>query len=854
MNGSPSNSSFSGPPISWRTDLLGLLGVTLLVAVLLWPTLDGSRTLMSDSWLINYPWAVEGSLDVESLESALGQSQPPAFAPGEPYVHAYDIYLECLPWYAFAKSELYAGRWPHWNPYSFCGAPLYANHLVPLTHPPLLIAILPAPVQQIHTVATFLTWWLAGLGLYLYLRRKRLQPIACLTAVALYLTCGHYMPLVPFQMAGLMYYPWLMWTSDVLDERPSFRALLPFSLLIGLQLAAGHPAFVAPFLYLLIIHRVLIWTFSKKPRSWWMPRVGYLVLGLVLGGFLSSIQNIPTWNYLGLTPREVAAPVDRTLYNDANLLKTAHPASDESKRPALEKLAFVVSPVFQREIELEHPFVGAPLVLLALLGLLVLKPVHERRAMTVLLLIFGFIAIPPVFERIAPFIPGLDISPYNPYATAQFILVILAAIGLDGLMNPALVPDRRARLVLIALAVAGIFAYALPLVLNGPLNPDTRWESEQLTLGLAVLFMGTAAIIALAVTLAQVGRTPLMSWLVLPLLLTVGGILGHFYQYPVFPPVPVMPLTPSIQAMPRSDMYRVIRHSSKPPVHSGSHENPLTFGGNLPMWAGWMDSQGYDSLVLKGQWDILKALDPRSLAWNGLALPVTDPAALRSPILDAMAVRWVISDDPNLAAESDLGPVGALRLIHSGGLVIYERPGALPRWYLSSDPEFAADSGEAVEMLDEKGLVKGPDSRGQSPRVILEAREASRESASSPGAVADSSDRSIGTISPVEVTSQRLEFRVNADRDCYFVLSDAWHPGWRAYVDGDEVRILRANGSYRAVALEAGDHTVVFRFDPRDFTIGAVVSLAALFLLLLATLVETAASARGKGRSRFRSQ
>ncbi len=813
---------------------------------------------MSDSWLINYPWAVEGSLDVESLESALGQSQPPAFAPGEPYIHAYDIYLECLPWYAFAKSELYAGRWPHWNPYSFCGAPLYANHLVPLTHPPLLIAILLAPVQQIHTVAAFLTWWLAGLGLYLYLRRKRLQPIACLTAVALYLTCGHYMPLVPFQMAGLMYYPWLMWASDVLDERPSFRALLPFSLLIGLQLAAGHPAFVAPFLYLLIIHRVLIWAFSKKPRSSRMPRLGYLVLGLVLGGFLSAIQNVPTLNYLGLTPREVAAPVDRTLYNDANLLKTAHPASDESGRSSVEKLAFVVSPVFQREIELEHPFVGAPLVLLALLGLLVLKPVHERKAMTVLLLVFGFIAIPPVFERIAPFIPGLDISPYNPYATAQFILVILAAIGLDGLMNPVLVPDRRARLVLIALAVAGIFAYALPLVLNGPLNPDTRWESEQVALGLTVLIMGTAAIIALALAVARTGRTSLMSGFVLPLLLTVGGILGHFYQYPMFPGVPVMPPTPSIQAMPRSDMYRVIRHSSKPPAHSGSPENPLTFGGNLPMWAGWMDSQGYDSFVLRGQWDILAALDPRSLAWNGLALPVTDPAALRSPILDAMAVKWVISDDPNLATESDLGPVGALRLIHSGGLVIYERPGALPRWYLSNDPEFAAewyvssdpelaaDSGEAVMMLDEKGLVEGPDSHGQSPRVILEASRTEREN--------DPSPEVAGTVSPVEVTSQRLEFRVNADRDCYFVLSDAWHPGWRAYVDGSEVRILRANGSYRAVALEAGDHKIVFIFHPRDFEIGALVSAAALFLLLLAVLAESAASARRKGRSRFRSQ
>jgi hypothetical protein len=49
-------------------------------------------------------------------------------------------------------------------------------------------------------------------------------------------------------------------------------------------------------------------------------------------------------------------------------------------------------------------------------------------------------------------------------------------------------------------------------------------------------------------------------------------------------------------------------------------------------------------------------------------------------------------------------------------------------------------------------------------------------------------------------------------------------------VDGRPERLLRANYAFRAVALPAGPHTVVFDYHPRSYAVGA--GLTGLALLV----------------------
>jgi hypothetical protein len=62
----------------------------------------------------------------------------------------------------------------------------------------------------------------------------------------------------------------------------------------------------------------------------------------------------------------------------------------------------------------------------------------------------------------------------------------------------------------------------------------------------------------------------------------------------------------------------------------------------------------------------------------------------------------------------------------------------------------------------------------------------------------------------------------------WLVLLDNYFPGWKAEVDGAPARILRADYAFRAVALSAGTHRVVFRYRPESLSWGIGVSLAAL--------------------------
>ncbi len=63
-----------------------------------------------------------------------------------------------------------------------------------------------------------------------------------------------------------------------------------------------------------------------------------------------------------------------------------------------------------------------------------------------------------------------------------------------------------------------------------------------------------------------------------------------------------------------------------------------------------------------------------------------------------------------------------------------------------------------------------------------------------------------------------------ADGHGYLVLTDLFHPGWSAVVDGQSTNILPANVSFRAVPLTPGEHRVTFRFSPPGWRLGAIVS------------------------------
>ncbi len=79
--------------------------------------------------------------------------------------------------------------------------------------------------------------------------------------------------------------------------------------------------------------------------------------------------------------------------------------------------------------------------------------------------------------------------------------------------------------------------------------------------------------------------------------------------------------------------------------------------------------------------------------------------------------------------------------------------------------------------------------------------------------------------------SEYIELQVKTEAKGYLVLADTWYPGWVAEVDGQATPIHRGDYIFRAVPLAAGDHRVIFKYQPTSFYGGAAISLISAFVL-----------------------
>lgn len=80
----------------------------------------------------------------------------------------------------------------------------------------------------------------------------------------------------------------------------------------------------------------------------------------------------------------------------------------------------------------------------------------------------------------------------------------------------------------------------------------------------------------------------------------------------------------------------------------------------------------------------------------------------------------------------------------------------------------------------------------------------------------------------------KMEYEYTAPNDVFAVFSEVYYDkGWKAYVDGEEVPIIRADYILRALQLPGGNHKVEFIFDPQTMKISNIISLIGSLILVL---------------------
>jgi hypothetical protein len=214
------------------------------------------------------------------------------------YLFPWDFRGVQLPLITFLVDELRHGRFALWNPYSYCGYPVFANIEACYFHPLILLGALiashaPASLPQLLEWAVALQVWVAGMAAYHFLRELNAGRASAWAGAIIFETGGYFASRAE-HIGAMMAVAWmpLAWLA-VLKLRNGFRFRWFAALCgaLGMSILGGFPQpTLAVFASTMVLAIFLpVWRMAK------LRLAGYALAGCVLGIGLAAVQFIPTY-------------------------------------------------------------------------------------------------------------------------------------------------------------------------------------------------------------------------------------------------------------------------------------------------------------------------------------------------------------------------------------------------------------------------------------------------------------------------------------------------------------------------------------------------------------------------------
>jgi len=755
-------------PREWvqrRLDLVLALALLILPFLVLGRALLPGRVLSAaDNVVLFTPWA----------------AQAPGVTPANPLL--LDITFLFQPSVVHAAEEIRAGHFPLWNPFVFGGVPFFANPQTAVLFPLTALAyVLPVPLAL--GLMAVLKLSVAGVGMYWFLRRLAVSPgPAGLGALSFMLNALLITWLQWSNTGTVILLPVLFGVTEVLRERGGARPVAWLALVVALSVFAGYPQRVAYGLLALGVWALYRARGAPRPLGFLAGWAG----GVALGGALAAVQLLPFAEYAQASAvlgyRQEWTPYFPLPLRALGAVLMPYFFGSPTGRDFWGPMNF-------NEISLSVgvvPWLALPLALAA---------ARTRRAAAYFLAVAALAAalvygLPGVAEGIAGIPPLSRIIIVRVADLLVFSLSVLCGLGLDAIARGS-VPTRRARDAVRAAAlvlgggafalVASEYALAARTAMRVPLAAQYVWFLAQLTLAallLVRLLGGTGARPRAWLALAAVQLAGL-----LPVAVSYNPVLDTRLFYPGPPPV-----VQWLRAESARDQARVLF-----PAFGAANFGTIF---RLP------EMGGYDGMTPRR---IEQVVDPAGSldSWASGALRVT--AGFSSPAFDLLGIRYVV------LAPRSASPAPHFTLAYEGpDALAYRNDRALPRAFLAFRARTCVDEAAALRLIGEGGV----DFRQE----VLVAGCGDAPAVGPPG---------VGRAAIREYAAERVVIDVTTDTPAYLVLTDAWFPGWRAWTDGREQPIQRADHAFRAVWVPPGTHEIEFRYTPASFRYGLLLSGAA---------------------------
>ena len=734
------------------------------------------------------------------------------------------------------------GEFPLWNPYVYLGQPMLANPNYMAFYPTNLFHLF-LPFNYAFKLHFIVHPILGGLGLYFLQRRLGITALAAFGGSLVYQFSG---PVLSFlnlysivQAVALM--PWTGWALIKALYDCGWRRTLVFGSILALQIVTFEPLLLQSSLGLLTGLALVYLLESEQPAKAMGRILRVAVIGGMFGLALAAVQVIPTLELIARAAR--GAGYD---YRAATTW-SMHPAD----------LANLVVPRFfgdvftmdwatywgerfhsSRDMYLVSSFVGSGTTLLAAVAFLSqrkkLKAILFVLILTSILLAFG--EFNPLYRWLYDHVPGLDLGRYPSkyFLLGTLALAIFASLGLEVIMGST-EENARNRGHVMALGILGMmiaivilgacFYFALhpnqlqPWI-RAKVEPARAAAKDFATLGIMLResLRSTGIFLLLSsalIFLSCFWKRP--AWISALFVLTLGAEL-----------IPAnLQLAPLISGA-DVDFVPEVNHFLQQ-VNSGAPRRIFS--------RTWMDP-------VPG---IQLSAPNRSYAW--LTLFYRRSGQPKYGIMNGIQYSVDFSTDGLNTRESDqlwqalavLSPAAGLTLMQKLNTPLLLSPGQIldPRVRLTRDFETGSNLRLNLFRLEDSlprayfaSRVCRADSHADALRQFVSFERADGNAVILEG---PEIEEGVGRPDPgaariVEYESARVVCEVDARTSGYLVLLDSYYPGWRAYLEGKEAEILRANYAFRAVRVPEGKHRVEFVYRPRSFHAGlSLTGFALLF-------------------------